>query len=401
LGRGQRLAAAAAVLAVLAGVGCGVAGSLSPQAKVSGSGSMLGSGSRSGSTSGPVSWSGQGGMVTPGTGSAPGASNGQPMGAASRSGVLDGALFGGDQPLVPETGRLGRNLAIVRMYFEIGEQFPIPSATAVMRQGSTLLVSLDTGFSKGQGSYESVISGQHDAYIRQFLENMQQAAVTYRLGAIYFCFEHEANAPDHTPVGSPAQFVQAWDHVHALAASAHVLWNDGGRVHFVMILTNMAYDSMTARPAWADSAGAASSYFPGKNEVDIIGVDGYNTGGCRQVSTQVAFMSGGAATTSPAALFGPAISFARAQGNLPVFVAEWGSVAFAGNSKQATFISQMQAYVTANHEIAAALYWNSYNGQHPGCLMSLDNQPESMATLAVMGHSAPLQGRVVPPPASN
>ena len=50
------------------------------------------------------------------------------------------------------------------------------------------------------------------------------------------------------------------------------------------------------------------------------------------------------------------VSFARSQGGLPVFIAEWGSVTFAGSAAQATFIAQMQGYVTANHEIAAVMY---------------------------------------------
>ena len=42
----------------------------------------------------------------------------------SRSGVVGGTLFGGDLPLLPEAGKLGRKLAIVRAYFTFGGQFP-------------------------------------------------------------------------------------------------------------------------------------------------------------------------------------------------------------------------------------------------------------------------------------
>jgi len=334
-------------------------------------------------------------MVIPGTAGTQAAAGNEAAGTGSKSGVLDGTLFGGDQPLVPESGKLGRNLAIVRMYFTLGEQFPIPSATSIMQKGGTVLASLDSPPGQGEGNYASIAAGQHDNQIKPFLEHMDQAAVQYHLGAVYFSFEHEANTPPHQSLGSPAQFVQAWDHIHALAASAHLLWNDGGRVHFVLILTNSGYDSMSARATWQDKQGEASSYFPGTNEVDIVAADGYNTGGCRHVSHNVSAMAANAATVSPETLFDPLVSFAHSHGNMPVFVAEWASVTYAGTTKQATFIAQMRAFVAANREVAAVMYWNSWNPQHPGCQMSINNSPTSVATLAAMGHSSLLQGRLI------
>jgi len=316
-----------------------------------------------------------------------------------RSGVTGGALFGGDLPLVPETGRLGRGLAIVRAYFRFGQQFPNAKAKAAMRSGSSVLASLDSAPRHGQGSYASIIAGRHDGDILRFMRQEQQAAVAYHLGAIYFSFEHEANTPPHQALGTPAQFIQAWDHVRRLAASAHLLWNQGGRVHFVLILTHTAYGSMTARPRWADRMGQVGSYFPGKNEVDIVAADGYNHGGCKHDGPgAVAGVPPGSPTVTPGQLFDPLVSFARAQGGLPVFIAEWGSQAFAGSSEQAVFIGQMRAFVPANREIAAAMYWNSHSPQNHGCSSSLDHQPASLAALAAMGLSPGLQGHIVPPP---
>jgi hypothetical protein len=318
------------------------------------------------------------------------------MGTGLRSGVAGGTLFGGSLPLVPETGRLGRTLAIVRLYFQLGQQFPTPSARSVMRAGSTVLVSLDSVPGKQQGSYASITAGQHDAEIKRFLAELEQAAVSYHLGAIYFSFEHEANAPSHRVLGTPAQFVQAWDHVHALAASAHLLWDDGGRLHFVLVLTHLAYFSTGARPAWSNNEGQASSYFPGAGEVDIVAADGYNHGGCKTAGPGVAVAPSNAPAVTPEALFAPMVSFARSHGSLPVFIAEWGSQVFAGSAEQATFIAQMQAFVAANHEIAAVLYFDSHSAQYRGCSSSLNNQPASLSALAAMAHSPALQGHVVP-----
>jgi hypothetical protein len=254
-----------------------------------------------------------------------------------------------------------------------------------MAAGSTLLVSLDATPSNGP-SYASIAGGQEDATISSFLEAVNQAAIRYHLGAIYVCFEHEAdNAARHTGLGSAAEFVAAWDHVHQLARSARLDWNEGGRLHWVWILTHVAFVT-----------GAASSFWPGRSESDVVAADGYNTSTCRQAAAGSNLVAAGNQATTPAELFGSALGFAHAQGGLPVFIAEWASVPYASSSVQPGFIKQMQAYVEANREIAGALYWSGH-GQGNGCDYSLGNRPASLAALALMGRSPRLQGSVVSP----
>jgi len=312
-------------------------------------------------------------------------------GMGLRSGVTGGALFGADVPLATEQPRLGRKLSIFRVYHRLGEHFPSAQDRSLMAAGSTLLVSLDT--LPGQASYASIAAGREDGAITTFLKSVEQAAVTYHLGAIYFCFEHEANNPTtHTGLGTPTQFVMAWDHIHQLAESAHLDWNQGGRLHWVLILTHLAYTPTAARPLWALTAGVASDYWPGANEVDIVAADGYNSQGCRQASGDNFIATRPA--ISPDALFGPVISFAQAEGGLPVFIAEWGSTSHAPSGDQPWFIQQMQAYVTHNQEIAAALYWNG-RPPHGPCDYSINNNPASVAALATMGRAPALQGQLM------
>lgn len=386
-----------AVLAVMAGAALAVAGcSLSGVPVASGgsarsvSGTPLnhGAGATPGSsqaaaeasqTGGEASQAAAEGILSGGISSTP------PSPAAmidSRAGVVNGALFGGDGPLAAVSSRLGRKLAIVRTYYHIGDQFPAPWDAALMAAGTTLLVSLDTRLLGP--TYAAIAAGQEDAAIRPFLGAVAQSAVRYKLGAIYIDFEHEANnLPNHRRLGTPAQFVMAWEHIHALAVAAHLDWNQGGRLHWALILANAGY-----------SLGLASSYWPGPNEVDIVADDGYNTGGCRTArQTGTAFTYGVVPPVSPASLFDPAVRFAAAHGGLPVFIAEWGSVPYASTTVRANWIQQMQNYVSANHSIQAALYWND---QFKPCNYILNNYPSSFSALAAMGHSPDMQGRVVP-----
>lgn len=312
-------------------------------------------------------------------------------GTGNRSGVMGGALFGGTATLAPEQGQIGRRLAIVRVYYRLGENFPRPVDRRLMAQGSTLLVSLDTV--PGGASYASIAAGQHDAAISAFLKAVNEAAVRYHLGAIYFCFEHEANAPKHHHgLGSPGQFIEAWDHVHQLAASAHLDWNQGGRIHWVFIMTHEGFVPLDSRPLWARRLKSPTAYFPGKNEVDIVGADGYDSYGCK-LNTEGSGSSSRWSRTTPATVFDPVLAFAHANGDLPVFIAEWGSTPFPA-SRQSKFIKQMQKFVAGNREIAAVSYWNTTG---PHCTYNIDNYTASVAAMAAMGRSPALQGHTVTP----
>ena len=203
-----------------------------------------------------------------------------------------------------------------------------------------------------------------------------------RCDGIYITFEHEANdLGTHRGLGSPAQFVQAWDHVHRLAAAAHLNWNDGGRLHWVLILTHYAYIN-----------GSAARYWPGKGETDVIAADGYNTGGCRIARrTGARFTTGQTPVVSPSALFSTTVRFAQAHGNLPVFITEWGSVAYPSPAVRVNWIHQMQSFVDAHHDIAAALYWDS---EVPPCNYEINGSSSSLAALASMARAPDLQGKL-------
>jgi hypothetical protein len=295
------------------------------------------------------------------------------------AGVGNGVMFGGDVPLVAEEAALGRNLAIVRVYDLLGQPFVNRTMDSFMSHGTTILASLDVY--PGMPTYASIAAGQHDATIASYLESMNSSAIHYKLPAIYFTFEHEANTPGHhTGLGTPAQFIQAWDHIHQIAMDHHLLWSQGGRIHFVLILTHFFYNN-----------GKAIQYWPGTNEVDIVSADGYNTGGCRIARKQHRpFTYGQTPPESPSSLFSGVVHFAAAHGGLPVFIAEWGSVPWANPSVRVNWIQQMQSFVAANPSIHATLYWNSRVLQ---CNYILNNSSTSLSALASMGHSALMQGK--------
>jgi hypothetical protein len=192
--------------------------------------------------------------------------------------------------------------------------------------------------------------------------------------------------------------------VHQLAQSGHLNWNAGGHLHWVLILEHSDY--FRTLPGFLRKSGGASGFWPGTGEVDIVAADGYNHQGCKDSDSKHgdskhggskhggSKQGGAAASVTPEDLFDPVLSFAQSHGGLPVFIAEWGSQANEG-SEQATFITQMQGFVAANHEIAAVSYFDWRSAQNRACTSVINNQPASLAAMAAMGHSAPLQGHVV------
>lgn len=281
---------------------------------------------------------------------------------------------------MPQQGKLGRTLAIVRVYYFIGQEFPAYSSR-YMAAGSTLLVSLD---SSGP-SYAAIAAGDQDGPIRTFLDAVNHAAYQYHLGAIYISFEHEPDNVHHASLGDAADYVRAWDHIHQLAVSAHLDWNDGGRLHWVLIMLHQAYLPING----------SSSYWPGNGEVDVVAADGYNSYACKAERDHQPVTSAGAESVTPASVFDPVVSFAASHGRLPVFIAEWGSdINPAGI--QAWFIREMQSYLAANPVIRAAMYWDTAGQPSEGvvCNYNVDNNATSVSALAALGHTAMMQASV-------
>ena len=279
-----------------------------------------------------------------------------------------GILFGGNDGIANLTTQLGRNLAITRTYYKLGgNAFPTFTDNEHMAAGSTMLVSLDAN----KHSYASIAAGQYDTQISAFLAEVNQAAIKYSFSSIFFTFQHEPDTKQVAGLGTAAQFIQAWDHVHQLAASADLDWNQhlGGRLMWTLILVHNSYGMGTN----------AKGYWPGPGEVDVVAADGYNAYGCKA----------GQLNQTPAQIFGPLLSFATANGGLPVIIAEWAS--YAGlPSTQAAYIAEMQTYLTTNHKkIKAAMYWDDVGAL---CSFKIDSNPASIAAMKTLGASVDMQG---------
>lgn len=292
---------------------------------------------------------------------------------ATQAGVAHGALFGGSEPLATAASSLGRKLALVRAYYRVGESFPTPTDRALMSQGTSVLVSLD--LPPGM-DYRAVTSGRENGTIRAFLESLARNARRYGLKAVYLCFEHEPDTAKHG--AHPGAFISAWDHVHALAASMRLDWQQGGPIHWVWILTHEAF-----------AKGLAEQYWPGSSRVDIVGEDAYNTSGCKKAPPGSNFVAQ-TAPVAPAELFGQGLSFAKSK-RRPFFITEWGSVPGPTPTARGEFIRAVGTYVRTNRDIFALLYWDGH-GPHNGCDYSLNTAEATLRVMKEVARSEYLAG---------
>ncbi|WP_438296231.1 hypothetical protein [Streptomyces sp. HUAS TT7] len=286
--------------------------------------------------------------ASPAAAAAPAASGPSAPGTARSTAASSGVLFGGDAQLSGLT-HLGRSLAIVRTYDTVDTAGAFPSAEEIgaLRSGATLLASLGTGSSR---DWASIAAGTSDATVLTYLRAVNAAATAHHLDSLYVSFNHEPNAKIDAGKGSPAQFVAAWRHVYQLAADTHLNARSGGHLRWVWILSANGFGH----------PGAADSFWPGAESVDVVGVDGYVTGSCSNKASGT-YLDPAKSSTKPEAVFGPALNWGTAHAaGKPVFIPEWGSVPFTSPALRPAFIEAMTPYVAAHPQIGAVLYWNDH-----------------------------------------
>jgi hypothetical protein len=220
--------------------------------------------------------------------------------------------------------------ASVVMWYADWQHNPVSVAqlAAVAARGSTPEITWEPwdaskGLRTPQPAYtlRSIVGGQHDAYIRAAAEQLAAWGKPVRLrfaqemNGTWYPWDESANS-NHA-----GEFVQAWRHVHgifALAGASNVQW------------------------VWSPASGAPRAYWPGKGQVDILGLTCLNGG-------SDAFGSG---WRSFASICGPSVGELHALApKLPIEISEAGSAARGGS--QADWIAGMFKFIAAHREVSA------------------------------------------------
>lgn len=152
----------------------------------------------------------------------------------------------------------GTPLPVCSWFLEFGSEFPVDSAAVVARRGGhDLLIAWEA-----HGvAFDDILAGAHDEYIWRFVRDAGSFP-----GAVVLRPFHESNGDwyDWSPasgrgyVHDPDQWIAAWRHLVTIGRRA-------GRPN--------------VRFAWCmsshDTTGALESLWPGRDTVDVLGIDAY------------------------------------------------------------------------------------------------------------------------------
>jgi mannan endo-1,4-beta-mannosidase len=232
---------------------------------------------------------------------------------------------------------VGSGITVISVYLTAGKAIPASLISAANSDDAELLVTWEpddgsNGANQPAHRLSAVTGGKYDRSLRALVAQLKQL----RAGAILRAMP-EMNTPWHAWSGTvndnnPGAFVRAWKHVRRVVRST----NGGSRIAMLW-----------APYAWSipdNTANAFAKYFPGRSQVDLVGVDGYNFGN-----------RGDLTWIDPGTLFGPAYKQIESLAEKPFWIAETGSTAVGGD--KAGWILSLSTLQSTSMPRLAGLVW--------------------------------------------
>jgi Glycosyl hydrolase family 26 len=231
----------------------------------------------------------------------------------------------------------GSGITVISAYLTAAKEIPASLISAANSDDAELLVTWEPdggsdGADQPQHRLSEVTSGRYDTSLRTLVAQLR----TVRAGSILRPMP-EMNTPWHAWSGlvnhnTPAAFVRAWDHVRRVVRSAV----GGSRIQ--MLWTPYAWSTPDT------AANAFARYFPGRNQVDLVGADGYNFGN-----------RGSLTWSDPGTIFSPAYQQIESLAAKPFWIAETGSTAVGGD--KAGWILSLSTLQSTSMPRLAGLVW--------------------------------------------
>ena len=234
--------------------------------------------------------------------------------------------------------KIGQRAARVISTYVTGGQIVSPQIVALARRNNArLLVTwLPDGGVDGakQKRYRlsAIRRGRQDAGLKRLVGQLRTLSPTPILRPM-----PEPNTPWYAWSGTvngntPAAYVEAWKHVRKVVRSS------GGKK------LRMLW-APYARSVPATPENALATYFPGADQVDLVGASAYNFGA-----------SGGLAWTDPDPLFEDAYRQISALSPKPFWIAETGSTALGGSREK--WISKLSSLPISIPNLAGVVWFD-------------------------------------------
>ena len=217
---------------------------------------------------------------------------------------------------------IGRKLAINNIYTAWAAPMPIALARWDLRHGTIPMISW------APARTDLIAAGRYDSVIRAGARELKSLH-----GPVMLRWFWEMGLQQNQRYAvSPASYVAAWRHMHAIFAAAGA--------------TNVRWVWCPDIKAFVQ--GVARAYYPGNSYVDWIGTDGYNW------APDVA----GLPWRSFAQIFEPFYRWGLPTGK-PMLIGEYGTVEGAPGAKAAWFRQADQEIKTQFPALRAVVYFNS------------------------------------------
>jgi hypothetical protein len=286
-----------------------------------------------------------------------------------------GALLGVEppEPAMSELGRaesdVGRPVDLVYSFHDINDTVPSAFDREVVESGRVLHVDIDSRDyadpDPATVPWAAVASGAYDPQLERMARGIASLHVP-----VFVTFDHEPDQPSRAAVGTPAEFVAAWRHVHDLFA-------EQGASNAVWVWVVMALPQTYA---------ATPAFWPGDAYVDWLSWDSYDEAACRDGGPDPARVQSFATATLGY------LTWLRAHDDTtgidldkPMMISETGTVVLPGShgtdSPTATWYDSVPAVLRREPGIKAVTLWD-HTGSDPACDFRLAQSPVLAASAA-------------------
>jgi hypothetical protein len=273
-----------------------------------------------------------------------------------------GALLGVEPPEPSSAGldaaeeSLGHPAGLVYSFHDIDDVVPSAFDRQVVASGRVLHVDIDSrDYSDPDPTtvpWAAVASGAYD----QDLERTARGIASLH-APVFVTFDHEPDQPARAAVGTPAEFVAAWRHVHDLFVQQ-------GATNAVWVWVVMALPQTYA---------ATPSFWPGDAYVDWVSWDSYDEAGCRDGGADPAKRQSFRTATMGYLTWLRAHPGSGIDLGKPMMISETGTVVRPANGSP-TWYDEVPDLLRAEPGIKAVTVWD-HTGSDPACDFRLSLSP--------------------------
>lgn len=208
--------------------------------------------------------------------------------------------------------QLGKPISTVSIYKQFGSKYNsnlvLDDLTYAKSQGMKLLIAWEPwnpeqNISQSIDYLKEISEGKHDTYIRSFANSVKTYA-----NPMAIRFGHEMNGNWYPWGNRPTEYIAGYRHI------VNIFKQEG--VTNVTWMWSVNLESIPTAPI-----SNVSSYYPGNDVVDVIGIDGYNWGTSQSWSNWKSFKD----------IFTPAYNFLTTSYAKPIVISETSSTEIGGD----------------------------------------------------------------------